>query len=217
MITLFLFAFLSVSSAVHAHAKPFILMLDPAGDANDTGRLIDDTFERSLTLSGAQLLKQELENSIPDLRVIVTRSAGQTREPLQNAHSANRLGVDLFICLHVVQEHTPRDTIGIYTFSWGDECAVHLNDTTFVCYDKAHLKNLDRTISWAHALEHTFNALSPGSCKTVFAIPCRPLLGITAPALCIEVGLTTKTSWPVQVKNIRVAVAELIRKYVCAI
>ncbi len=197
--------------SLQAYAKPYTVMLDPAGDARNTGRLIDDTFERSLTLSCAQQLKQELEANISGLQVVVTRSAGETIEPLQNAHFANRLGVDLFIRIQVFQEHTARDTISIYTVSWGDECVVRMSDMTFVSYDKAHLKNFDRTKTLASSLHAACEKLMPGSCMGIFAIPCRPLLGIIAPALCIEVGLTAKTSWPLHVKNMSIALIELIR------
>ncbi|MBS1987040.1 N-acetylmuramoyl-L-alanine amidase [Candidatus Dependentiae bacterium] len=197
--------------SLQAYAKPYTLMLDPAGDARSTGRLIDDVFERSLTLSCAQQLKQELEENIPGLQVVVTRAAGETIEPLQNAHFANRLGVDFFVRIQVFQEHAARDTISIYTVSWGDECAVRTGDMSFVSYDKAHLKNFDRTKTLASGLHAAYTKLVPGSCIGVFAIPCTPLLGITAPALCIEVGLTVKNSWPLHIKNMNIALTELIR------
>jgi N-acetylmuramoyl-L-alanine amidase len=190
-------------------------MLDPAGDANDTGRLIDDVFERSLTLATAQLLKQELENSISGLQVILTRSAGETIEPFQNAQFANRCNVDFFIRLHYVQQNTLPDVITLYHVGWGDECMVHNNnDMAFVCYDKAYVASMKRTTSWAHFLQQSLNRLATGSCTGVFAIPCKPLMGITAPALCIEISLSTTSHGHTLVKNMCAALTELIRNHV---
>lgn len=191
-------------------AKPFLLMLDPSGDSNDTGRLIDGVFERSLALACAQELKQELENTIPALQVVLTREAGEALEPLQNAHFANRLDVDLFVRLQFFHEKTAQDTVALYYFSWGDECAIRAGHTAFIRYDKAHLVNLNTTAAWAHHLEQAFMACC--GCKGIFAMPCRPLIGITAPAICIEIGMSSKQNWHAQAKNIGKALTELINK-----
>ena len=190
-------------------AKPFLLMLDPSGDAKDTGRLIDGVFERSLTLACAQQLKQELENTIPALQVVLTREAGEALEPLQNAHFANRLDVDLFVRLQFFHEKTAQDTVTLYYFSWGDECAIRPGGIAFTRYDKAHLINMSITGIWAHYLEQSFACCG---CKGVFTIPCRPLIGITAPAICIEVGISSKQNWHTQAKNIGKALTDLINK-----
>lgn len=185
-------------------------MLDPSGDANDTGRLIDGVFERSFSLACAQELKQELENTISALQVVLTREAGEALEPLQNAHFANRIDVDLFVRLQFFHEKTAQDTVTIYYFSWGDECAIRAGDITFIRYDKAHLVSLNTTATWAHHLEQSFMACC--GCKGVFAMPCRPLIGITAPSICIEVGMSSKQNWHTQANNIGKALTDLINK-----
>ena len=39
-------------------------MIDPSGDAKHTGRVIQDTFERGITLQCAEALKKELNSAM---------------------------------------------------------------------------------------------------------------------------------------------------------
>ena len=47
----------------------FTLMIDPAGDAKEPGRAIDDTFERGITLQLAEELKRTIEAENPGVRL----------------------------------------------------------------------------------------------------------------------------------------------------
>src|SRR5579859_5868722 len=72
--------------------KPFSIMLDPAGDAQITGRIIDDSYERGITLQLCEDIKKQLEADHPkNTRIVLTRFPGETIDPLQNANFANRL------------------------------------------------------------------------------------------------------------------------------
>ena len=65
-LTRILFSFLLLTSSIVFCLKNtdnnFTIMIDPAGDAKNTGRQIDDTLERAVTLQFAQKLKSEIEN-----------------------------------------------------------------------------------------------------------------------------------------------------------
>lgn len=191
-------------------SKPCILMIDPAGDAQETGRLIDGVYERSITLACAQALKSEIEEALPMVTVLLTRVSGEVIEPFQNAQFANRCGVDLFLrlqCFHdqAVQCHS----LYFYHFSWGNELPLLVHDIMFIPYDKAHLVHAVVTKSYAEQLFQSLNKVSTNICKGIFAIPCKPLRGITSPALCIEMGLTSKDSWRDYVKPIVNALSEI--------
>ena len=70
--------------------KPFSIMLDPAGDAQTTGRIIDDNYERGVTLQLCEDIKKQLEAEQPkNTRIVLTRFPGETIDPLQNANFAN--------------------------------------------------------------------------------------------------------------------------------
>ena len=82
----------------------FTVMIDPAGDAKDPGRVIDDTYERSLTMQFAEELKSVLEKNNRGLRVIFTRFPGEALESLQNVSFSNRLSVDLYVRLSFFEQ-----------------------------------------------------------------------------------------------------------------
>ena len=78
-------------------------MLDPAGDAQYPGRIIDDSFERGITLQCVEELQRAITRQFPHVRVVLTRFPGETCQPLQNAHFANRLDVDLYRAFTVIK------------------------------------------------------------------------------------------------------------------
>ena len=92
-------------------AHHFTIMIDPAGDAQHTGRIIEDVFERAVTLSIAKALETALHNTL-NCTVILTRAPGEIVSPLQNANFSNRLLVDLFINLNCYQ--APNEKLSIY-------------------------------------------------------------------------------------------------------
>ena len=54
------FFYFFVSITLDATDNPFTIMIDPAGDAKHTGRLIQDTLERGISLQCAEELKKNL-------------------------------------------------------------------------------------------------------------------------------------------------------------
>lgn len=196
-------------------AHQFTLMLDPAGDAKHAGRVIEDSFERGITLQCAEKLKKELEFYNPNVRVILTRFPGESLEPLQNANFANRLEVDLYISFHFYYEDLPKPELFIYYF---------VNDTTdswqkpttslsFLAYDKAHRDKLARTKNAAQTLEKFLKQelyTSLFECKGVFGIPFKPLVGIIGPALGIEMSLKKKDQWITYLKPLCQSIINVI-------
>src|SRR3990172_8684717 len=82
-----------------AQPRAFTIMLDPAGDAKNPGRKLDDSFERGITLQFSETLKQKLESLFPSIRVVLTRLPGETVQLLQNANFANRLDVNFYLSI----------------------------------------------------------------------------------------------------------------------
>ncbi len=185
-------------------ARQFTLMLDPAGDAKHAGRIIEDSFERGITLQFAEKLKKYLEIHDPSLRVILTRFPGESLEPLQNASFANRLDVDLYVSFHFYYEDAPKPELFVYYF---------LNDSTdcwqkptvdlaFIPYDKAHRTKLSTTKKIATALEQSLKQKSYASLfeyKGTIGVPFKPLIGIVGPAIGIEISLKKKDQWSLYV------------------
>lgn len=189
------------------------IMLDPAGDAKHTGRQIEDSLERGITLQFTEKLKNILENLYPNIRIILTRFPGETIYPLQNANFANRLDVDFYISIHFYAENETKPNIFMYYFSYGDEFVTKITDLCFYQYDNAHRINGSITRKYAHEITTVltndeniklFNFHGP------YGIPFKPLIGIKAPSIAIEIGLKEKNMW----QNYIQPIAESIKKIV---
>lgn len=207
----------------HATSTKFSIMLDPAGDAKNTGRKLDDSFERGVTLQCAEKLKELLEKQHPHIRVVLTRFPGESLQPLQNANFANRLGTDLYVNINFYHETATKPNLFLYTFSY-DETPVsqslgagwfvaQMPPTSFCAYDKAHLTSSATTKNWAQTMS---KALDTDTYKRQFTLhgpfhlPFKPLIGIKAPAVAFEIGLKSKDDWTAYVNVLAEALNPII-------
>jgi len=195
-------------------AKPITIMLNPAGDAKTTGRQIGDSFERSITLQLCERLKKELEKNYSVI-VVLSRIAGETVAPLQQAQFSNRLGTDLYISIHVCAEQGIRNQIWFYANGTPDDMPTNSNNKSlaFTAYDQMYLQY---KLSTQTIMEHTFKTCSSFPYQNIFDcfvpcfIPCKPLLGINAPAFAIEMSLKTISDWPHLVEPLVMSMQETL-------
>jgi len=190
-------------------------MLDPAGHAQNTGRQIDDTLERSVTLQLAQALKEKLELHNEGVQVVLTRGAGQTIQPLQNANFANRLNADLFISINFYHETQTKPRLYLYNFSYNDDYLAKPAKLSFCAYDKAHLFSYGTTQQWGAIMQEVLQGDSYKSsfdCVGLYKLPFKSLIGIKCPAIALEAGLTNKDAWGVYVQPMAAALQQIIEK-----
>lgn len=191
---------------------PFTIMLDPAGDAQTTGRQLDDAFERGITLQCAERLKSVLEEQFSNLRVIITRQPGEILQPLHNANFANRLDVDLFVTLHFYQEAATKPLLYLYHFSYGDEFITKVQDLAFHPYDQAYLFNAQATHSMITNIQQRLAAYKKQfDCKGPYKLPLKSLIGIKAPAIVVEAGLKHKDDWVSLIEPLVASLEPIIR------
>jgi len=174
------------------------IMLGPAGDAQNTGRQIDDYLERGITLQCAEQVKQKAEQVLKNKRIVLSRFPGEAIEHLQNANFANRLDVDFYVSIHFYKEEAVKPHVFLYTFSRHDDFVTKRSDLFFCSYDQAHLINRKKTKICANAVKNVF--LSDAYKKMfefcgVYHLPFKPLLAVKAPAVGIEIGLRKKDDW----------------------
>lgn len=197
------FLFLMFFSIIYPK-QPFTIMLDPTGDAKHTGREIDDTFERGITIQCAQELKQQLTQIIPEVRVILTRVPGETLQPLQNASFANRLGVDFYLTLSFYKETDIPSHISFFYYLQNSTDSWHKhNALQFYHATQAYLINLNITMEIAKIFSQLFkekNFNSIFAVRGIFGVPISPLIGVAAPAIYLEAGLRNKDDWKYLVK-----------------
>lgn len=207
--------FCTILSCQCSYARQFTLMLDPAGDAKHAGRIIEDSFERGITLQCAEKLKKYLEYHDPTLRVILTRFPGESLEPLQNANFANRLEVDLYVSFHFYYEDVPKPELFVYYFcnDATDGWQKPMVELAFVPYDKAHRATLTLTKKVVEVLEKSLKKDSYASLfdyKGTFGIPFKPLVGIACPALGFEISLKKKDQWSLYLEPMMQSLFEVI-------
>lgn len=206
-------AFLVTKITVIAHAQ--LIMLDPAGHAKDTGRKLHQSYERAQTLACAQALKQKIENS-SHIKVLLTRSPGDVIEPLQNAALANRMNVDLFLRIHCCIQNTEKPQMALFYLMYDtiiDAAKRTYNPHTFIPIHQAHFKNINQTIAWGNQLKDFLHHNNQQCFDIIgcYGIPLLPFVGITAPALMIEISLPTNdTEWEVIVNPLAQGIAYLL-------
>lgn len=198
----------------HYTLRPFTIMIDPSGDAKHTGRTIQDTFERGITLQFAELLKKELNKAIPHIRVVLTRVPGETIQPLQNASFANRLQVDFYLSIYFYEEEDIPTHITIYQYLTSQTDYWHnYNALSFYHINQAHLININATkvigekfVSILQDKEKNPTFLLQG----FFAIPFKPLLGIKAPALALEAGISNNNNFKNLLQPLIACIQEIV-------
>lgn len=198
--TFLFFTYIMLSTIYSNTYGTFTVMLDPAGDAAHAGRSIDGCFERGLTLQFTEHLKTRIENTFPSVRVVLTRFPGETLQPLQNANFANRLQVDAYISIHFYHERAHKSELYLYTYTHGQEpvCNKNTPSLSFVTYDQAHLLARNMSSKFADNAYKVFSQSCYHSLFTVkegLQVPFKPLVGIIAPALGIEVGIRQQNDW----------------------
>ncbi len=190
-------------------------MLDPAGDAKHTGRKIDNSFERGITLQCAQKLKAKLETYDPAIKVVLTRSAGEVVQPLQHANFANRMAVDLYVSMHCFQDMGIKPKLYIYHFCHRDNFVNNVSDLAFYTYDHAYLFSHALNQAWAGIMYNTLQQEPYArlfDVSDVISFPYKPLIGIKVPALALELGLKTKTDWQNYIEPIAQGIKTIIDK-----
>lgn len=198
LITIFCVVQPIYSSRKKRHKQQITILIDPAGDAKNTGRTIDDAFERTVSLQLAYDIKKKIEQIEPGIQVILTRYPTKTLEPLENAHLANRLNIDMYISLHIYHEEEAQPHMYLYTLSYNDTFGMPPSRDSFITYDQAHRINYATTQKRAHEFLKIFNTQPLAKnyiCHNPYHIPFKPLVGIVAPALGIEIGLKKSDDW----------------------
>lgn len=173
--------------------KPFVILLEASGDTIHPGRNVNDSFESSITFEIARTIKQMVNLQYPVAKVLINRGSTETIAPFQNANFANKLDVDCYISLHCFTETRMKPQVFIYSFNYRDDFIAKDNGLSFYPFDKIYLINQKQTDAWAEQLKHVFEKNISWNVSGVHALPFKPLIGIKAPAIGIEIGLKNRS------------------------
>lgn len=192
--------FITSTFDTYAAQKSYTIMLDPAGDARHTGRIIGTSFERTLTFQIAQALQQALQATCP-CSVIITRSSGETVYPLQSANFANRLPIDLYISLHCYYAPREKHTIALYLLAYSS-MSPSSPQLAMVPFTNAHWQSCTTTQKYASHMHTMLESIYAHQfhIPPVVALPFVPLTGIIAPAIGIEINCISSDDIPLYVE-----------------
>ena len=196
-----------VTSRLEAQQNLVTIMLDPAGHAKNTGRKLTNGFERAETLKLAESLSAILEERYK-LKVVFTRSPGEEIVPLQNASFANRLDIDFFLSLHIYKEESAKPKIFAYHLVFNpiaDFAKRIIDPLSFIPVYQAHFMSINRTVFAGTMIKSTLNR--PDYQKQfdfygLYGIPLKPLVGMSVPALLLEIGINEDDKWQTLVEPI---------------
>lgn len=193
-----LYLFFAISIALHT-TQIFCktILFDVVGDAYSSGRIIQESFERGITLAYAEAVQKRCAQFNSDLSISIVNPAGSQYTQLEKAHKINCMHADLVISIHCYQEQI---SPSLYIYHYGYEPLPTLNTNSLIwCpYNKAYTINFSKTQIYALELTHTLKSYETDVSFYVhgpFIIPLTPLVGIVTPALLLELGLITEKNW----------------------
>ncbi len=192
---LYIILFFTTFASINMSAAT--ILLDPAGDAHSSGRKVHTTFEHGLSMQCAQALQQEIKKLYPEHRILISRAPGESVDHMQRINFSNRLQVDLFVHISFYAQPHSHYTLDMYRYCTEptDDWTKKSETLTFTPLHQAHLRNNEINKRITNTM---FNKLSNVKWLTVkqpLAIPHKPLLGITSPALAIEIGIPESLTW----------------------
>lgn len=161
-------------------------MLSPTGHAQNTGRSLSDGFERGATRQLAEIIKKNLEESIP-ARIILTHNAGEVITQEQKASFANRLNIDLYVALTIYND----DSLSISPYYYKNELLSPSVSSrlTFYPAHKAYLQSAQKTETIAQGEIFSKKYLATFKIFKPIGLPIKLLEGITAPAFAFEISI----------------------------
>jgi N-acetylmuramoyl-L-alanine amidase len=183
----------AIATTFFQYEQRNIFMIAPAGHAGQLGRKLSHGYERGTTLKFAENLQKKFLNNA--IKIYLSRSPGETLIPLQTASFANRLNVKLLVSLHIYQKKSAKPGITIYQYCVNpltDFVKRTTNKIEFIPIEQAHIKSCSTTQKFCQQLktiltqkenQKLFNFYGP------YAIPIKPLVGISPPAIALEIGV----------------------------
>lgn len=195
---------------------PFRIMLSPAGDAQNTGRVVGNSFERAITYTIAQAVKAEIESLFKDSKVLISRHPGQVISQNTIASYTNRADIDLFIHICTYQDESTKPYLSLYRFSYGDEFITTHPETDLIGCTQGYLKTNATTKMYANTVYKSLTAHNQQNfqIRGPYAFPYKPLLGIIVPALSFEIGLTDSQAVQPAIQALVNSIAGIIKERV---
>jgi len=177
------------------------VLIDPAGHAKDLGRLLVEGYERAETLKFAQALRKRLLKNYK-VRPVVSRSPGEEiSHQLQISSFSNRLCADFFLRIHMYREKSEKPKLFLYHLLFSPLVDLTKRDMGPVALLPLHQAHFGKIHLTRFCGGMMYDYLNQDSLKRYFdcfslqGLPLKALLGITAPAILLEIGICLENKW----------------------
>lgn len=225
-----IFLFLSHMALCDLYAERYIAVIDPAG--HEPGRWLFEGYERAETLKMAYEIKDALiaDRSFPDCWIpVVSRSPGEEGSFLRTASFINRLGADFNIRIQMYPEEREKPRVFLYHLvfdpmvdlvcgkkDWQDRgVGENSGPLELVPLHRAHFGSVHKTRFYGKRLYDYLSADRFSryfDCYPLKGLPLVSLVGITAPAIVIEIGICQQDKWKSLVQPIVGGVCSLLNE-----
>lgn len=194
-----------------------IIVIDPAGDAVDVGRSIVQGYERAQTLRFAHALKKSLLKKY-EVYPVISRTSGEKILPLQIPSFSNRLGATFFLRIHMYREESEKPKLFFYHLLFDpfvDTAQRYFDPLNLVPLHQAHFANVHVSRLYGTKMYEYLNKKNFKryfDCYQLLGIPLKNLIGITAPAILLEIGICREGKWKNLVEPIVDSLSFLTKK-----
>ncbi|HBS48461.1 TPA: hypothetical protein DEO28_02245 [Candidatus Dependentiae bacterium] len=201
LLFLLIISFLPVNNSAQNSDSEKLVMINPAGDANNPGRKIGFSNERNISFQLADKIKNSISSNYK-VKSVLTREPREVVYPLQIASFANRFNTNFFISLHIFPQENPKPSIYIYYQLYNPmvDLATHkFNNFEFISIYQAHFANIRNSIALATKMENTLRSSQFNKLLDVYGpygLPLVPLLGIQSSSVLIEAGISDENDLP---------------------
>lgn len=176
--------------------KKKIVVLDPGHGGHDKGaRGADGAFEKTITLSLAQMIAAELKNKY---RPVLTRAGDYRLNIPDRTAVANHLEADLFVSIHVGGSFLHKASgITVYYFKEmsgsditfkGATSETYNSDKDRTTWDDIQKRHITRSRALAKSMQTQINDVIKHMEIRIEGAPLVALSGADMPAILIEIG-----------------------------
>lgn len=181
--------------SIFENRKPFTLIIEASGDAINPGRTIGNSFENAISFNIAQHIKQ-ISDSTTAAKIYLNRTPTEIITPLANAQFANKLNADLYLSIHCYHHTHAQPRITLYQYSYHEPTIFKKGSLGFIPADKVNGINESQTHKWANELKMCLAGHAEVVVHGVYKMPFKPLMGIEASAIGIEIGMASEQDIP---------------------
>jgi len=218
--SLSLVSFIFVRATDEPGDKLDVVVLDAGHGGHDPGALGSRAKEKDIVLAITLKLGEYIEENIPDVKVIYTRTKDEFVELYERADIANRNHADLFISIHANWWTNPR-IYGAETFTMGTSSdsrnlQVAMKENSVITLEEDYTTNYEgfdpnsaesyiifnlmqktythQSIEFADLVQDQFRERARRNDRGVKQAPFVVLTGATMPAILVEVGFLSNSA-----------------------